>query len=317
MFLISALVVRIVMPAANEAAAKPFTISNAPGYFASAVYVGPDNQMPQGSGFLIAIHPPRSKDGELIKPVTMREALVMVRASLPRWYIRALTEGNAASECEVRVNGQSVNFALRSWLWVEWDMNNSTSPLRRELDSYNIVTGPENMVMGQAIDDAVCEYLSSGDLDRAVDVLVRWGKDSQQEAFVYVGDDNDMPTDARIAIGNGLSEAGLTMVPDSLATAFRTMWRALPGWYLQAFVNGKSRHECAVIINGEAYSEKVESWFWMRWKFAEPGNPLRTEMLSRIEKNTADSSVLSQLDETGLRLAFNEMFCEYVKTSVN
>ncbi|RUO37076.1 hypothetical protein CWE15_11755 [Aliidiomarina taiwanensis] len=146
-------------------------IGNSPAMSAEAVYVGKTEEMPFGEDFIIAIQPKLAKSGEVVVPISVREALENMRSALPSWYLHALATSNGSDECSVIVNEVDYTTVVESWFWVNWNLDIENSPVRRELHSLGIIPGFENMIMLSAVSMGFCEYIKTGDIVAGLRVI--------------------------------------------------------------------------------------------------------------------------------------------------
>ena len=129
-----------------------------PAYQAAKIYVGRDQDIPIGKGYLLAIQPRVSATGELIVPTSIIEALREIERALPHWFLNALASSAGDQECSVTVNNVGYNGAVTDWIWVNWVKRGS--PIENEFKRL----GAANSLSAQnALTVGLCELVKTND----------------------------------------------------------------------------------------------------------------------------------------------------------
>ncbi|HEY8682215.1 MAG TPA: hypothetical protein VIM06_03525 [Rhodanobacter sp.] len=136
-----------------------YVISNLPQCIADDVYDGKDADMPLGDDYQMALELLRDSHGNTVVPSTISDMLEDMRLILPHWYQNALRRSRSEKECDVQVNGQSYAILSANLFWVEWKLDSTESPLRKQFNAIGI--NSENDIE-QALVFGFCEYTKSG-----------------------------------------------------------------------------------------------------------------------------------------------------------
>ncbi|WP_440222251.1 hypothetical protein ACQQ2N_14285 [Dokdonella sp. MW10] len=155
-----AIVVASLLAASGQGeASAPVVISNLPKDLVSEVYEGDDATMPVDDRFVIALTTRAGRHGDATAPLGIRAAFEQMKASLPRWYVKALRDSHGEDECSVVVNGKSYSYLVNAWFGVRWGLYEDGSPLRTEFERLEIRSG---LMIDAAFSSGFCEYVKHG-----------------------------------------------------------------------------------------------------------------------------------------------------------
>lgn len=151
---------------ANEVDPSRVLVSSSDEHYARQFFTGPDQEMPLTGDWLMTISPTIS-DGEVQVPGSLLAAWRELEDALPHWYLRALIAGRNDYECRVVVNNRDYHLNLFSWLWVNWNLSDEGSSLRKELVGLG-ADSRQGILFG--IHDGLCYYLRYGE-EEALDLI--------------------------------------------------------------------------------------------------------------------------------------------------
>jgi hypothetical protein len=147
--------------------------------FAASVFVGPDSKMPMASRrYYVSINPTRGPDGGIVAPESLISALTELRRALPRWYLNALVRSNGQSECSVIISESEHSYVnvttyVEDWYWINWQMHNPATGLRRDLARLNL---HEEAAIRPALSAGFCEYVKGADIEHVLNIVEKYGK---------------------------------------------------------------------------------------------------------------------------------------------
>jgi hypothetical protein len=145
--------------------------------FAAMVFVGPDDEMPAAVKLYISINPTRDHDGHIVTPSDVREVMLELVHSLPRWYVNALARSSGDFTCTVMVaesERRSIDYSalIEDWFWINWHMQDSSSPLRRNLETQGLKSRDAIL---EALRSGFCNYAKAGNLSASVELVAKYG----------------------------------------------------------------------------------------------------------------------------------------------
>jgi hypothetical protein len=146
--------------------------------FASWVFAGPESQMPlKPDQYFVSINPSRSKSGRIIVPDSVENAVLELTKAIPPWVLNVLGRSGGDFECTVNVSreqGNSLDYYvfLEDWYWINWNLQDETSPLRRDFIRRHMT---DRFIILQALRASICKYSKTRDMTQALQTLNSYG----------------------------------------------------------------------------------------------------------------------------------------------
>lgn len=143
--------------------------------FASEVYQGPDQNMPIGNRYIISIQPTK-KNGQIIIPTSIDEALRELRSALPHWFLNALFQSKGDQMCSVTIVAGDNNFVdymlpVESWYWSAWRLDRNPSSLMAELNKIGLM---DQFSITQALRVGLCLYVKTGNEREGLNAIMTY-----------------------------------------------------------------------------------------------------------------------------------------------
>jgi hypothetical protein len=152
----------------GEPSVQPVEISNDTQVVAKRIYVGDEQSMPLDGRFVMAIRPMLRGKRNQGAAKSVGSAYKQMYLSLPTWYLQALKSSSGDQECAVYLNNVWLTGEVSARFLTDLGLKNDTSLIRRELRSYGLRSGTEDIEMFGAFFDGFCEFVKSGSASAAL-----------------------------------------------------------------------------------------------------------------------------------------------------